>query len=603
MGDTILEQIDELGKWERTCSCNSLTEQDNGSEVVLMGWVNSRRDHGSLIFIDLRDREGITQVVFQPEENKQCHQKARQLRTEFVISIKGKVRVRPGGMKNVNRATGGIEVVAEEMKILNTSKTTPFLIEDEIDTSEDLRLRYRYLDLRRPVMQKNFFLRHRVSQKIRQFLSSKGFLEIETPVLTKSTPEGARDYLVPSRISPGSFYALPQSPQLFKQILMIGGFDRYFQIVKCFRDEDLRMDRQPEFTQIDMEMSFVDCERVMKIVEEMVKGIFSAEKNISFTTDFPILTYEESIERFGLDAPDMRFGMELVDVSDIAAESEFRVFAQVVENGGKVKAIKANPGAPMSRKQIDDLTEVVKIYGAKGLAWMKIDQGGISSPIKKFFSPVQLENLVGRMGATGEDTGGNEIIFFIADKPKVVAESLGRLRVYIASQLGIIPDNAYKFVWITEFPLFEYDTEQGRFVAMHHPFTAPMDDDISLLESEPGKVRAKAYDLVLNGQEIGGGSIRIHRADTQRRMFKSLGITEKEADDKFGFLIEALEYGAPPHGGIALGFDRLMAILAGISAIRDVIAFPKTTKASCLMTGAPCEISPGQLKELGLKRT
>ncbi|MGA1868592.1 MAG: aspartate--tRNA ligase [bacterium] len=593
-----MEQIDVLGSWKRTCSCNSLTERDSGREIVLMGWVNSRRDHGSLIFIDLRDREGITQIVFQPEENKLCHQKAHQLRTEYVISIKGKVRVRPDGMKNPNRPTGGIEVVAEEMKILNTSKTTPFLIEDDIDTSEDLRLRYRYLDLRRPVMQKSLLLRHRVSQKIRSFLDKKGFMEIETPVLTKSTPEGARDYLVPSRIFPGSFYALPQSPQLFKQILMIAGFDRYFQIVKCFRDEDLRADRQPEFTQIDMEMSFVDCESVMKTVEEMVKEIFSAEKNIFFKEDFPIITYKESIERFGVDAPDMRFDMELVDVSDIAAESEFQVFIHAVKNGGKVKAIRATSGAQMSRKQIDELAEVIKVFGAKGLAWMKIEQGGISSPIKKFFIQSQLEKLSERMKAVSGD-----IIFFIADKPEVVAESLGRLRVYIASQLGIIPEDTYQFVWVTEFPLFEYDCDQGRFVAMHHPFTAPMDEDLVLLESEPDKVRAKAYDLVLNGQEIGGGSIRIHRADIQRRMFQSLGISDEDARDKFGFLIEALEYGAPPHGGIALGYDRLMAILAGIPAIRDVIAFPKTLKASCLMTGAPCAISPVQLKELGLTCT
>jgi len=591
-----LEHIDKLGDWKRTCSCNDLTEKDNGREVTLMGWVKSRRDHGCLIFIDLRDREGITQVVFLPEENSASHQKARQLRSEYVVAVKGKVRERPDGMKNVNRSTGGIEVVAEDVNILNISKTIPFLIEDEIDTSEDLRLRYRYLDLRRPIMQKNILLRHRVSQQIREFLCKKGFIEVETPVLTKSTPEGARDYLVPSRISPGSFYALPQSPQLFKQILMISGFDRYFQIVKCFRDEDLRADRQPEFTQIDLEMSFIDESGVMNIIEQMVKDIFVTERDLSFKEDFPILTYKESIERFGLDAPDMRFDMELTDISDIAAESEFKVFVNVVKSGGKVKAIKVESGAGMSRKQIDTLADEVKRYGAKGLAWMKIEQGGVSSPIKKFFSSGQIDSLIGKMEAKAGD-----ILFFVADKPSVVAESLGRLRLLIASISGIIPNDEYRFVWITEFPLLEYDPDQSRYVAMHHPFTAPMDEDLALLESEPGRIRAKAYDLVLNGQEIGGGSIRIHRADLQRRMFQTLGISDQEARDKFGFLIEALGYGAPPHGGIALGYDRLLSILAGIPAIRDVIAFPKTLKASCLMTGAPSGISKEQLEALRLQ--
>ena len=588
-------QIDKLGDWKRTHSCNSLTDKDVGISVTLMGWIDSRRDHGGVIFIDLRDREGITQVVFLPEENKSCHDSAHQLRSEYVIAIFGKIRLRPEGMRNKDRTTGAIECVAEDIKILNISKTTPFLIEDGIDTSEDLRLRYRYLDLRRPEIQKNIIRRHRISQQIRSFLNNKGFLEIETPVLTKSTPEGARDYLVPSRITKGSFYALPQSPQLFKQLLMISGFDRYFQIVKCFRDEDMRADRQPEFTQIDMEMSFVDSTDVINIVEKLVKEIFSQEKSINFTCDFPRLKYKECIERFGLDAPDIRFEMELTNISDIVSECEFKVFVNVIDKGGIVKAICVPNGAKMSRREIKEIEDEAKIFGAGGVAWMKLLEDTISSPIGKFFKKEQLDTLVDRMGANQGD-----LILIIADKPNVVAESLGRIRLSVASKLGLIPKNKYSFVWVVEFPLFEYDQNEDRYVAMHHPFTSPMDEDIDLLETFPEKIRAKAYDLVLNGQEIGGGSIRIHRSDVQRRLFKSIGIDDDEASDKFGFLIDALQYGAPPHGGIALGYDRLLAILSGISSIRDVIPFPKTLKASCMLTGAPCEILDGQLEELGL---
>lgn len=588
--------MDYLDGWKRTGSCNSLNKSHVGQQAVLMGWVQRRRDHGGVIFIDLRDREGITQVVFNPEYAPQSHKKAHEIRNEYVIAVKGKVCLRPEGMANPNLATGEIELMVEEVKILNQAKNTPFQIEDQIDTAEDVRLRYRYLDLRRPVLQKILMLRHRVCQQVRRYLDQLGFLEIETPVLTKSTPEGARDYLVPSRLNPHSFYALPQSPQLFKQILMVSGYDRYFQIVKCFRDEDLRADRQPEFTQIDLEMSFVEREDVMQVVEGMVKEIFQREKQLTFSNPFPRMTYQEAMSRYGVDRPDTRFGLELVDITDLVRNSQFKVFAEAIQKGGQVKGINGQGCGSLSRSEIDDLAKVVQIYGAKGLAWIKINPDGIQSPLKKFLSEEEIANIKTRMKAKVGD-----VIFFVADAPSVVAASLGALRLTLGQKLNLIDPNRYDFLWVTDFPLLEYDSQEGRYVAMHHPFTAPMVEDISLLETDPLKVRAQAYDLVLNGQEIGGGSIRIHTRQMQAKLFDKLGIGEEEARQKFGFLMDALEYGAPPHGGLALGLDRLIMILAGTSSIRDVIAFPKTQKATCLMTNAPSEIRPEQLKELRIK--
>jgi len=588
--------MDYLDGWKRTGSCNSLNKSHVGQQAVLMGWVQRRRDHGGVIFIDLRDREGITQVVFNPEYAPQSHKKAHEIRNEYVIAVKGKVCLRPEGMANPNLATGEIELMVEEVKILNQAKNTPFQIEDQIDTAEDVRLRYRYLDLRRPVLQKILMLRHRVCQQVRRYLDQLGFLEIETPVLTKSTPEGARDYLVPSRLNPHSFYALPQSPQLFKQILMVSGYDRYFQIVKCFRDEDLRADRQPEFTQIDLEMSFVEREDVMQVVEGMVKEIFQREKQLTFSNPFPRMTYQEAMSRYGVDRPDTRFGLELVDITDLVRNSQFKVFAEAIQKGGQVKGINGQGCGSLSRSEIDDLAKVVQIYGAKGLAWIKINPDGIQSPLKKFLSEEEIANIKTRIKAKVGD-----VIFFVADAPSVVAASLGALRLTLGQKLNLIDPNRYDFLWVTDFPLLEYDSQEGRYVAMHHPFTAPMVEDISLLETDPLKVRAQAYDLVLNGQEIGGGSIRIHTRQMQAKLFDKLGIGEEEARQKFGFLMDALEYGAPPHGGLALGLDRLIMILAGTSSIRDVIAFPKTQKATCLMTNAPSEIRPEQLKELRIK--
>ncbi|MGA1844708.1 MAG: aspartate--tRNA ligase [bacterium] len=589
-------RLEDLGAWKKTCGCGSLSDKDIDRSVTLMGWVDTRRDHGGVIFIDLRDREGITQVVFNPEWDQACHLKAHHLKTEFVIAVEGKVRLRPEGMENPKVATGRIEVMAHALKILNHSKVPPIMVEDNAKAGEELRLRYRYLDLRRPRMQQNLILRHRVYQAIRSELSGMGFLEIETPVLTKSTPEGARDYLVPSRLSPGHFYALPQSPQLFKQILMISGYDRYFQIVKCFRDEDLRADRQPEFTQLDMEMSFVGREDIMSVTEHLIKLLFSKEKGIRFDAPFPRLTYQEAIARFGLDAPDTRFGLELVDLSDVAGESDFKVFRQAVEKGGQVKGINAKGAARMSRTELDNLAEKIAPFGARGLAWIKISKDGMQSPIIKFFTQAQLQGILDRMAAQEGD-----VLLFVADRPKVVAESLGRLRLYLADRLDLIPADVFSFVWVYDFPLLEFNEEIGRYAAMHHPFTSPMEEDVGLLESEPDRVRAQSYDIVLNGQEIGGGSIRIHRSDLQRRMFARLSMDQEEIEEKFGFLVEALEYGAPPHGGIALGLDRMLAIMAGAGSIREVIAFPKTQKAVCLMTGAPSEPEPEQLRDLHLR--
>ncbi len=589
--------MEPMGELRRTHDCDSITEESLESEVTLMGWVHRRRDHGGLIFVDLRDRAGITQVVFAPEVNKEAHEKAHSLRSEYVIAVRGKVRRRPEGMENPKIKTGMVEVACEELRILNTSKTPPFPLDEEEEVSENVRLKYRYIDLRRAVMLENLKLRHNVCQAMRSYLSGKGFFEIETPMLTRSTPEGARDYLVPSRVNPGKFYALPQSPQLYKQILMIAGMEKYFQIVRCFRDEDLRADRQPEFTQLDMEMSFVKEEDVMELIEGLMAHIFSETLGVDVAPPFKRLTYHEAMERFGTDRPDMRFGLELVDITDIAGKCGLNVFNTVASTGGVVKAINAKGMADLSRKDLDVLTEFAQSLGAKGLAWVKIkEDGSWQSPIAKFFSDDEQKSIMDRLSAEPGD-----ILFFGADQKATVFKVLGELRLELAKRRGLIPENEFNFVWITEFPLLEYDEDEGRFKALHHPFTAPMKEDLELLETEPGSVRSRAYDLVLNGIEIGGGSIRIHQESVQKKVFHALNIPDEEAQEKFGFLLEALTYGAPPHGGIAFGLDRLVMLMAGRNTIRDVIAFPKTQKAQCLMAKAPAEVSMAQLAELYLK--
>lgn len=587
---------DKLNDMRRTHHCNALSVADVGKEVVLMGWVQRRRDHGGVIFVDLRDREGITQVVFNPEFHPDIHEKAHTIRNEFVIGVRGKVEMRPEGMANPSLATGEIEVMVSELKILNTAKTPPFLVEDDIDVSENIRLKYRHIDLRRPCLQKNIIKRHKAAFAARKFLDSKGFLEIETPVLTKSTPEGARDYLVPSRLNPGSFYALPQSPQLFKQLLMVSGFDRYFQIVRCFRDEDLRADRQPEFTQIDLEMSFAGEEDIMEVAEGLISEIFESVAGIDVAPPFERMTYADTIARYGLDKPDIRFGLELVDISDIVENSKFKVFSGAVAKGGIVKAINAKGCSEFTRREIDELTDFVAVYRAKGLAWIRVKENEWQSPITKFFSEEEKAAMAQRL-----DMQPGDIVFFGADTQKIVNESLGHLRNFLGRKLGLVDDSIYRFVWITDFPMFEYDETEKRYQAMHHPFTAPFDEDLDLLESDPSAVRSRAYDLVLNGSEIGGGSIRIHSKNMQIKVLEALGMAPEEYEGKFGFLISALESGAPPHGGLAFGFDRLMTILCGGASIREVIPFPKTQKGACLLTDAPSEASPEQLAELGIK--
>lgn len=588
--------IDLLGDWKRTDYCGELRKKDVGRTVTLLGWVQKRRDLGGLIFIEVRDRYGLVQAVFNPETDSKAHEKAQALRSEFVVGLRGEVVLRPEGTVNPKLSTGEIEVAVRELKILNVSKTPPFLIEDEQEVAENTRLKYRYLDLRKPGLQKNLILRHRLAREVREYFNRLGFLEVETPMLTKSTPEGARDFLVPSRLSPGHFYALPQSPQLFKQILMVAGYDRYFQIVRCFRDEDLRSDRQPEFTQIDVEMSFVTVEDVQKTMEGLMVHLFKEVLGRDLQTPFPILSYNEAMDRYGLDKPDIRFGLELKDLSTVLKGSTFKVFEDALRSGGIIKAINVKGGATFSRKEIEDLTHFVYDYGAKGLISAKVSQKGWQSPIEKFIHEEERRSVERTMEASEGD-----LLLFIAGSSKVVNQSLANLRLHLARKLELIPENEYQFVWIVDFPLLEYDETEKRYVAVHHPFTAPKDEDIPKLKDHPEQVKAKAYDLVLNGSEIGGGSIRNHLKEVQSLLFEKLGMGEEEARQRFGFLLEALEYGTPPHGGIAFGFDRLVMILSHSESIRDVIAFPKTQKGTCLMTDAPSKVDLRQLDELWIK--
>jgi len=587
---------DLLGNMKRTHTCSQLRDSDIDQEVVLMGWVQHRRDHGGVIFVDLRDKEGITQIVFNPVISESVHEKAQEIRNEYVLGIRGKVSARPGDMRNTNMETGAIEILVEQLKIFSRAKTPAFQIDERVDASEIIRLQYRYLDLRRPQLKSNILNRHKATMAIRDYLDNNGFIDIETPFLTKSTPEGARDYLVPSRVNQGEFYALPQSPQLFKQLLMIAGFDRYYQIVRCFRDEDLRADRQPEFTQIDMELSFVNEQEIMEIAEGLIRNIFKQVLNKELAPTFPQLSYDEAIDRFGLDRPDLRFGLELCDVSDIVKDAGFKVFANVVQKGGLVKAINAKGCATFSRKQIDELTEFVAVYKAKGLAWIKIKEDKWQSPIAKFFTDDEKQALAQRL-----DLEPGDIVFFVADQPKITNEALGQLRNELGRRLDLTSDDIFEFTWVTQFPLFDYDETEKRYQSLHHPFTAPLESDIDKLETAPLEIKSRAYDLVLNGIEIGGGSIRIHDTDLQKKVLGCLGIDEKEAKEKFGFLLEALASGAPPHGGIAFGLDRLMMILCREDSIRSVIAFPKTQKATCLLTEAPSKAAPAQLQELAIK--
>ncbi|ARU63574.1 aspartate--tRNA ligase [Tumebacillus avium] len=580
----------------RTHRAGELRKEHAGQTVVLTGWVQRRRDLGNLIFIDLRDRSGFAQVVFQPTEeagSQALMAQGDKLRGEYVIAIEGVVAEREAGAVNAKIPTGEIEVKVSKVEILNAAKNTPFYIQDGIDVDENLRLKYRYLDLRRAEMQKIFLLRSKVTTYLRNFMDHNSFIEVETPILTKSTPEGARDYLVPSRVHPGEFYALPQSPQLFKQLLMVSGFERYYQIARCFRDEDLRADRQPEFTQLDIEQSFMSMDQFQEMVEEMMTGVFQATMNVEIPRPFPRITYREAMARYGSDKPDVRFGLELQDLTEQVRGSGFKVFNMAIENGGEVKCIVAPGCASYSRKQIDELEAFVKRYGAKGMAWIAVQEEGVKSPIAKFFSEEEMAAIIAQAGAQKGD-----LLLFAADSKKVVADSLGALRSKLGKELGLIDESSFKFIWVTEFPLLEHDEEANRYVAAHHPFTMPMEEDLHLLETDPANVRAKAYDLALNGFEIGGGSMRIFRREIQERMFQALGFSREEAWEQFGFLLEAFEYGTPPHGGIAFGLDRLIMIMAGRQSLRDTIAFPKTSSASDLMTQAPSPVVTEQLDTL-----
>ncbi|BAV58888.1 aspartate--tRNA ligase [Candidatus Endomicrobiellum trichonymphae] len=580
---------------KRSGYCGDIRESSIGKEIAVCGWVHSRRDHGGVIFIDLRDREGILQIVFQPE-NKEIFEAAEKLRSEYVIAVKGWVRNRPFGTLNTNMSTGNVELVAVELKILNTSPGLPFEISDYIDTSEELRLKYRYLDLRRPNLQKNFVMRHKISKEIRNFLNEEGFLEIETPFLTKSTPEGARDFLVPSRLHHGNFFALPQSPQLFKQILMSAGFDKYYQIVRCFRDEDLRADRQPEFTQVDVEMSFVDEEDVMVVIERMLARVFKMALNLDIKMPFERMPYSEAMLRFGSDKPDTRFEVEIKDFSRELKNSGFSVFSSVISKGGIVRGLCIPKGASFSRSEIAGLTKFVGEYGAKGLAWMKITDTGADSNIVKYFKEYEIRVFISKLNAKSGD-----LIVFLADEEKTVAQGLGALRLKVGRESGLIDKNKFNFLWVVDFPLMEWDKEEQRWQALHHPFTLPKDAD-SLTKENAGRAKAKAYDVVLNGIELGGGSIRIHKSGIQKKIFNILDISDESAEKKFGFLLKALTYGAPPHGGAALGFDRLCALISGEDSIREVIAFPKTQKAVDPLSNAPAAVSDNHLKELGLQQ-
>lgn len=581
---------------KRSHMCGDVTENLAGSKVTVMGWVQRRRDLGQLIFIALRDRTGIVQAVVDGSAEKELFEKAETIRSEFVVSITGTVALRTAENINENMKTGHVEIIAEDLRILSESETTPFQIEENITVNDELRLKYRYLDLRRPNIFRNIKLRHDVTHVVRDFLDKEGFLEIETPMLTRSTPEGARDYLVPSRVHPGNFYALPQSPQLFKQLLMVSGMDKYFQIARCFRDEDLRADRQPEFTQIDMELSFIDIDDILDVNERLIKRVFKEVLGVDVKTPFRRMTWKEGMERFGSDKPDMRFGMELKDLSEIVKDTEFVVFKNALEAGGSVRAINAEGCGKMPRKQIDQLVEFVKTYKAKGLAWIVVNEdGSIKSQIAKFFTDEKMAEIVKAM-----DGKPGDLILICADKNKVVFDALGALRLEMAKRLDLTRPDDYNFLWITEFPMFDWSEEENRWVAEHHPFTSPMDEDLELLDTNPGAVRAKAYDMVLNGVELGGGSIRIHRQDIQKKIFELLGFSDEEAYNKFGFLLNAFKYGVPPHGGLAFGLDRMVMLMAGASTIRDVIAFPKVKDASCLLTDAPNLVDQAQLDELDI---